>query len=74
MFVSCLMLATPPHSLSSKRPRVLVPSPPAPPPITRQRMRDTKQEMQTRGNVNHKMTRKLPAGMHAPSPPPPHAY
>ena len=35
-----------------------------PPNITRQKTRNAKQEMQTRGHVNNEMTRKLPARMH----------
>ena len=34
------------------------------PLITMQRMRDTKQDMQTRRRMNHKMRRELPVGMH----------
>ena len=34
------------------------------PLTTMQRMRDTKQVMQTQGHVNHKMSQELPVGMH----------
>ena len=34
-----------------------------PPPEGTQRTRDTKQNMQTRGHMNHKKTRKLPVGI-----------
>ena len=44
-------------------PKVTVPSPP-PPPRETERTCDTKQNMPTRGQMNQKMTRKLPVGMH----------
>ena len=45
-------------------PQMTVPlPPPPPPPITMQRRRDSKQVMQTRGHMNHKMSRELPVGM-----------
>ena len=37
---------------------------PSPPPISMQRMRNTKQVMQTQGHMNHKMSHELPVGMH----------
>ena len=60
--------------VSSKRPRVTIPSHPqgnipqttvpSPHPQLLDKRRATKQEMHTRGHVNHKISRKLPAGMH----------
>ena len=37
---------------------------PSPRPITMQRTRDTKQDMQTQEHMNHKMSQKLPIGIH----------
>ena len=37
---------------------------PLPPPITMQGTRDTKQDMLTRGHMNHKMSQNLHVGMH----------
>ena len=56
------------HATVSSHPRgnilqVTVSSPP-PPPITLQRTRDTKQDMQAQGHMNHKMSPKLLFGMH----------
>ena len=41
-------------------PQGTVPSPPPPPAITKQRTRDTKQNMQTRGHMSYKMSQELP--------------
>ena len=44
-------------------PQEMVPCPP-PPPITMQRMRDTKQVMQTQGHMNHEMSWEVPVWIH----------